>query len=55
MHTAHAVAAHAVLVPLVLAVLAAVVATALRLRVSGPGHLGDPLDLDLVRRWEARR
>lgn len=55
MHTAHAIVGHAVLVPLVFLSLSAVVAAALRAKGAGSGHLGDPLDADLVRRWNERR
>lgn len=56
MHTTHAIVGHAVLVPLVLAVLVAAILAGLRLDARGHEgrRLSDPLDRELVRRWNAR-
>jgi hypothetical protein len=53
MNTAHAIVGHVVLIPLVLALLAAVVYAAFHLDVGEHGRLSDPLDPELVRRWNA--
>lgn len=55
MHTAHAIVGHAVLIPIVLAALAATFLAAWHLETKGRGsRLGDPLDAELVRRWNAQ-
>ncbi len=54
MHTAHAIAGNAILMLTVLVGLAATVLASFRLgRERTAGRLGDPLDLELVRRWNA--
>ncbi len=55
MHTAHQVAGHVVLISLVLSLLAASIVVAFRLdRGRSGGRLGDPLDAELMRRWDDR-
>lgn len=54
MNTAHAVIGHAVLVPVVFALLVGVAYAVLHLDVAGRGRLSDPLNANLVRRWNAQ-
>lgn len=51
MHTAHAIVGHAVLIPILLAMLGAAFFAAWHLDKKGRNGLTDPLDADLVRRW----
>jgi hypothetical protein len=53
MHTAHAIVGHAVLIPILFAMLGAAFFVAWHLDPKGHGRLSDPLDADLVRRWNA--
>lgn len=55
MHTAHAIVGHAVLIPILFVALAAALYAAWRLGGEGRGgRLSDPLDVNLVRRWNAQ-
>lgn len=55
MHTAHAIVGHAVLIPILFVALAAALFAAWRLGGEGRGgRLSDPLDVNLVRRWNAQ-
>ncbi len=54
MHTAHAIVGHAVLIPILFAMLGAAFYAAWHLDRKGRGGLSDPLDADLVRRWNAQ-
>ncbi len=54
MNTAHALAGHIVLIPIVVTALATALFVALHLWTTESGRLGDPLDPELVRRWNER-
>ena len=54
MHTTHAILGHVVLVPILFAMLGAAFYAAWHLDRKGRGGLGDPLNEDLVRRWNAQ-
>lgn len=49
MHTAHAIVGHAVLIPILFAMLGAAFYAAWHLDRKGRGRLTDPLDVNLVR------
>ncbi len=54
MNTAHAIVGHAVLIPVVFALLAGLAYVVRHLDAPEGGRLGDPLDAELVKRWNTR-
>ncbi len=54
MHTAHAIVGHAVLIPILFAMLGVAFFAAWHAGTMRGGRLSDPLDADLVSRWNAQ-